>query len=209
MLLQFLLLYNIFLLEDNCESLGSSVNQKLSSTYGVMGTSSFFFSHHIQTMEGGMVLTDSEELSHYLRSLRAHVWVRDLPSKNNLYNKSEFDFEDKFKFILPGYCVRPLEMSGAIGSVQLQKWPYMLENRKKNASYLQSQIKEISYLNLQTEFGESSWFGFGFIINSKNIDRNSFVRYLEKHNIEKVGSRLRSMMPWMQKRTVKGAQAAY
>lgn len=175
---------NIFLIEDNCESLGASIDKKLAGTYGVMGTSSFFFSHHIQTMEGGMVLTDSEDLSHYLRSLRAHGWVRDLPDRNNLYKKSNFDFDDSFKFVLPGYCVRPLEMSGAVGSVQLRKWPEMLKHRKENAAYLQSRIHEIDFLNLQSEHGESSWFGFGFIINSKKIRRNTFIEYLENHKIE-------------------------
>ncbi len=174
----------IFLIEDNCESLGASINKKFAGTFGIMGTSSFFFSHHIQTMEGGMVLTDSEDLSHYLRSLRAHGWIRDLPAKNNLHKKSNFDFEDSFKFILPGYCVRPLEMSGAIGSVQLKKWPEMLKSRKKNASYIIKRIEEIDFLDLQSEFGESSWFGFGFIINSKKIERNSFIKYLEENGVE-------------------------
>ena len=98
--------------------------------------------------------------------------------------KSNFDFDDSFKFVLPGYCVRPLEMSGAVGSVQLRKWPEMLKHRKENAAYLQSRIHEIDFLNLQSEHGESSWFGFGFIINSKKIRRNTFIEYLENHKIE-------------------------
>ena len=175
---------NIFLIEDNCESLGASIGGKLAGTFGIMGTSSFFYSHHIQTMEGGMVLTDSTDLSHYLKSLRAHGWIRDLPEKNNLYKKSNFAFDDSFKFVLPGFCVRPLEMSGAIGSVQLEKWPEMLALRKENAIYLKKQINEIKFLNIQTEHESSSWFGFGFIINSEAISRNQFIKFLERNNIE-------------------------
>lgn len=98
--------HNLILIEDNCESLGASYNGRMLGTIGVMGTFSFFFSHHMQTMEGGMVLTDDPKLDQYLRSLRAHGWIRDLPNENFIHNKSGDPFEDSFKFVTP-WLLRP------------------------------------------------------------------------------------------------------
>lgn len=151
---------DLILLEDNCESLGAKLNGRQCATFGKMGTFSFFFSHHLQTMEGGMVVTDDDELYEYLLPLRAHGWIRDLPEQNSLLNKTGDNFEDSFKFVLPGYTVRPLEMSGAVGQVQLQKWPNMLETRRKNAKIAQQYLSS-PHIHLQSEIGYSSWFGFG------------------------------------------------
>ena len=88
---------NIILIEDNCESLGATFKGKLTGTFGVMGSFSFFYSHHISTMEGGMVLTDNEELYHLMLSLRSHGWTRDLPEKHTLLDLSEWVSFTKIK----------------------------------------------------------------------------------------------------------------
>jgi CDP-6-deoxy-D-xylo-4-hexulose-3-dehydrase len=106
---------NIFIVEDNCESMGAEYKGKQAGTFGIMGTFSTFFSHHIATMEGGFVVTNDEELYHILLSLRAHGWTRNLPKENKVCTKSDDWFEESFRFVLPGYNVRPVEMSGAIG----------------------------------------------------------------------------------------------
>jgi len=80
--------FNLLLLEDNCESLGATIEGKQAGTFGVGGTYSSFFSHHICTMEGGLVVTDSVALDQTLRSLRAHGWTRDLPADNFVFPKS-------------------------------------------------------------------------------------------------------------------------
>ena len=172
--------YNLLLLEDNCESFGSSFNEKMMGTYGDMGTHSFFFSHHLQTMEGGMILTNSEETAQYIDSLRAHGWLRTLPDKNYIHNKTGDPFEDSFRFVLPGYSVRPLEMSGAIGQVQLSKWPAMMEERRKNAKYFKEKFKEI--VITQAEHGTSSWFGFSVI--HPDIDRKILTNALQAAQVE-------------------------
>lgn len=157
--------HDIILLEDNCESLGASTEYNFKcGSVGEMGTFSFFFSHHMQTMEGGMVLTDDPLTYEYLKSLRAHGWIRDMADDSPLYQKSGDPFEDSFKFILPGYCVRPLEMSGAIGQEQLKKWPNMMEGRRKNAYHAKEAFQKISGVRLQKEYGTSSWFGFGLVL---------------------------------------------
>ena len=91
--------HNLILIEDNCESLGSVYDNKFTGTFGSIGTFSFFFSHHMQTMEGGMILTNDEELQHLCISLRAHGWIRDLPKINHISNKTGDPFKDSFRFV--------------------------------------------------------------------------------------------------------------
>lgn len=176
---------NIILIEDNCESLGATYNGKQLGTIGLMGTYSTFFSHHMATMEGGLIVTDNEELYHILLSLRAHGWTRQLPKNNKLCIKSDNPFEESFRFILPGYNVRPTEMSGAIGIEQLKKLPKFIEERRKNAIHFVNKFKNDNRFIIQKEIGESSWFGFSLIIKeSSNIDRKQIIDKLTKNNIE-------------------------
>ena len=120
------------LLEDNCESMGAKYGDKYTGSFGLMGTFSSFFSHHISTMEGGYIVTDDEEIYHILLSLRAHGWTRNLPNKNRVTGrKSNKDFLESFNFVLPGYNLRPLEISAAIGKEQLKKISIFSENKKK------------------------------------------------------------------------------
>jgi CDP-6-deoxy-D-xylo-4-hexulose-3-dehydrase len=156
---------DIVLIEDNCESLGAEFDGKKAGTFGVMGTFSTFFSHHISTMEGGLVVTDDEELYHILLSLRAHGWTRNLPKENLVCGtKGDDPFEESFRFVLPGYNVRPLEMSGALGIEQVKKLPHLIAERRKNGLLLQNALSDHSDLMIQSEIGKSSWFGFSLVI---------------------------------------------
>ena len=155
---------DISIIEDNCESLGAEFQNQKTGTIGLLGTFSFFFSHHISTMEGGMVVTDNEELYHILLSLRAHGWTRNLPEDNLIAKKSKNSFDESFRFVLPGYNLRPLEMSGAIGSIQIKKFPNFLVQRKKNAENFLNKMKNYDDIFTQKEIGSSSWFGFSIII---------------------------------------------
>lgn len=154
----------LVLLEDNCEALGATFGGRAAGTFGLMGTYSTFFSHHISTMEGGMVVTDDEVLDHHLRSLRAHGWTRDLPHHNHVHDKTGDPFEDSFRFVLPGYNLRPLELSGAIGLCQLRKLPGLVSGRRRNAEILRGALGDHPDVRLQTETGDSSWFGFSLVL---------------------------------------------
>src|SRR3989338_1995166 len=126
---------DILLLEDNCESLGAEFEGRQAGTFGLMGSYSSFFSHHMSTMEGGMIVTDDEELYHILLSLRSHGWTRHLPKHNKVCGTKGDDlFEESFRFVLPGYNLRPLELSGAIGSKQIKKLPEFMRIRRDNAA---------------------------------------------------------------------------
>ena len=177
--------YNLLLIEDNCESLGAKYNNVYTGTMGNMGSFSFFFSHHMQTMEGGMILTNDQSLLQIATSIRAHGWIRDLPAKNLILNKSGNDFEDSFKFVLPGYGVRPLEMSGAIGIEQLKKVDSFINQRKTNAELYKKLFLNEENVIIQKEVHESSWFGFSMILTNKMLDqRNKFIQTLEENMIE-------------------------
>lgn len=155
----------ITLIEDNCESMGAEFLGKKAGTFGVMGSYSSFFSHHISTMEGGLISTDDDELHHILLSLRAHGWTRNLPKVNHVCSdKSDDPFKESFRFVLPGYNVRPLEMSGALGIEQVKKLPSLISERRKNAAMLQTVMQDHPKVLIQQEIGASSWFGFSLVI---------------------------------------------
>lgn len=177
--------HHLYLLEDNCESMGAMLNQQYTGTFGICGTFSTFFSHHLCTMEGGMILTNNEEIYHLLLCLRSHGWTRHLPEKNLLCHKTENLFYDSFRFILPGYNVRPLEMSGAVGIEQLKKLDRFIKTRRENATYFQKLFMNHEYFDVQQENDQSSWFGFSLLLREEcDVSRLKFIEKLQKANIE-------------------------
>jgi CDP-4-dehydro-6-deoxyglucose reductase, E1 len=177
---------DIILLEDNCESMGAEFEGEMAGSIGLMGSFSSFFSHHISTMEGGMVITDDEELYHIMLSMRAHGWTRNLPN-NNLVSglKSDNLFEESYKFVLPGYNLRPLELSGAIGQEQLKKLAEIVKYRRINAEKFVNIVNNYSWLIPQKEVGKSSWFGFSMVVrHDSGISRERLIYSLEACNIE-------------------------
>lgn len=177
---------NIVLIEDNCESMGATYDGKHAGTFGVMGSFSSFFSHHISTMEGGMIVTDDEELYQILLSLRAHGWTRNLPKQNLVCSdKSDDPFEESFRFVLPGYNVRPLEMEGALGVEQVKRLPNMIEARRKNGALLQAAMSDHPEIIIQQEIGNSSWFGFSLVIRpGSTLTRKALVEKLQELGFE-------------------------
>lgn len=177
---------NIALIEDNCESLGSEYGEKKSGTFGKMGSFSSFFSHHISTMEGGLTVTDDEELYHILLCLRAHGWTRNLPDVNQVSDKNPDDpFAESFRFVLPGYNLRPLELSGAIGSQQLHKLPGLITERRRNAELFVEKMCDHPFLAIQKEIGRSSWFGFSLVLRpGVSMDRASLIKKLNRAGFE-------------------------
>ena len=178
--------HDIIIIEDNCESLGAKYKNKYCGTFGLMGTFSSFFSHHICTMEGGMISTDNDELYEILLSLRAHGWTRDLKKNSKFYKKKESDsFYGSYDFILPGYNVRPLEIEGAIGIEQLKRLRSIISERRKNAQLLKKIFKKHPDIMIQEEIGQSSWFGFSLLIKPKSkLKRENLLKRLKKLGFE-------------------------
>lgn len=176
---------DILIIEDNCESLGAKYKGKALGTIGYVGTYSTFYSHHMCTMEGGIVVTNDKELYEFMLSIRAHGWTRNLPEDSTIYQKKENPFYESFNFIVPGYNLRPLEMEGAIGLEQLKKIDKMIEQRRKNAKYFLKRIKEIKDIRTQKEISESSWFGFSLVLEGSLLGkRDALIEKLRIANIE-------------------------
>lgn len=167
---------NIYLLEDNCESLGAECNHQKTGTFGIMSSFSSFFSHHFSTIEGGFVSTDDEELYHILMSLRSHGWTRGLPEVNHVSGqKNQDSFSEEFNFNLPGYNLRPNEINGAVGVQQLKKIKNFINNRMINGKHFVGLFNQQNKFIIQKEIGQSSWFGFSFIITPESKFTRTYV----------------------------------
>ena len=176
--------HGLYFIEDNCESMDAELAGKKAGTFGHLSTFSTFFSHHISTMEGGMVTTDDRELYELVRSLRAHGWTRDVPAGSSIFEKRDDDFYEAYRFILPGYNVRPIEMSGAIGLEQLKKLPAMTAARRRNWALFRELFGGDNRFIIQRENGKSSAFSFTLILNPEaSLSRPRITRALTEADI--------------------------
>lgn len=142
-------------LEDNCESMGSSYEGAMCGSIGMMGTHSTYFAHHMCTMEGGMITTDDKFLYEMLVSLRSHGWTRHF-KEGNLHGVKP----EKFSFIYPGYNVRPTDMQCAIGLAQLKKLSDFVSTRHQNQINFREYAKKRGWgFQIEPEGGYSSSFG--------------------------------------------------
>ena len=165
--------------------MGASLNGRPTGTFGDVNTFSTFYSHHISTMEGGLLVTDDAEIDHLARAIRNHGWARDVPEDSPLHaGRSADPFFEAYRFVLPGYNVRPLEMCGAIGLEQLKKLDRMVEIRRKNAALFVEMFENDIRFIIQRENGRSSWFSFTLILNPEaRIDRNRVMEALRQAEI--------------------------
>lgn len=132
---------SIFLIEDSCESVGTIYNGKKTGTFGDISTFSFYYGHHMSTIEGGMVCTDNEELSNILTSIRCHGWDRDLPEKEKTRLRSEnsiSDFKSLYTFYYPGFNMRCSDLQAFIGLNQIKRLEEMNNNRQENFNLYRS-----------------------------------------------------------------------
>jgi CDP-6-deoxy-D-xylo-4-hexulose-3-dehydrase len=179
---------NIILLEDNCESLGSKTNNTMLGNFGLASTFSFFVGHHMSTIEGGMVCTDDKELCHMLTMVRAHGWDRNLgeTEQSNLRQKHAVDpFFSKYTFYDLAYNMRPTEINGFIGNIQINFWDKIVAKREENFKKFHNATlvnKEIRPLNLE-HMDIVSNFSFPVIFKTKKIF-NHYKQKFEKNNVE-------------------------
>ena len=174
----------IRIIEDCCEAFGSSGHESPVGSVGDMATYSFYFSHHMTMMEGGLVIAKTKELGDMLRILRAHGWVRDLPD-NSEYLKAYPDIDPRFLFVNAGYNLRVTELQAAMGLVQLDKFPSFLLQRRKIAKRLQEVFSPYKDLMTQRENGKSSWFGFPVVVKQNSTFTAKKLRqHLDESGIE-------------------------
>ena len=176
--------HGLIFFEDNCESMDAELGGQKTGSFGDISTFSTFFSHHISTIEGGVITTDDDELNALARSIRTHGWTRDLPDTLKLSERRDDDFYEAYRFILPGYNVRPQEINAAVGLEQLKKLPYMTDVRRRNWLTFSNLFKGDDRFIIQRENGKSSCFSFTLILNpDKLIDRNKVLNALTEGGI--------------------------
>jgi CDP-6-deoxy-D-xylo-4-hexulose-3-dehydrase len=174
---------DILLIEDTCESIGSKYNGKKLGTFGDLSTFSFYFGHHMSTIEGGMVSTNDEDLYHILLSIRSHGWDRDLPQKKQVELREKYNinnFRSLYTFYYPGFNLRSTDLQAFIGLEQLKKLDMIVENRNKNFLRYKNEIKNPEW-NIQEPNG-SFVSNFSFPIITKNITK--LVEELTNNHIE-------------------------
>ena len=179
--------HNIWVFEDTCESLGATPESTLENklgTYGLVGTYSFFRSHHISTMEGGMLVTNSQDIYHLALSKRAHGWGRNIAMGGILGIQENESWDSKFKFYVDGYNLRPLEISGAIGISQLTQIESFIKHRRSNAAFLQECLFDHPNFQLQTQNQLGSWMAFGITVRAGKFSRREVVQKLEAAGVE-------------------------
>ena len=170
----------LYLIEDTCESLGSTFNNRYLGNFGDFGTFSFYYSHQITAGEGGMLICNDKTNYEIIHSLRAHGWDRGL--KNNKNN---------FNFINSGFNLRPLEISAAIGFNQFKRLNKFKKIRFNNRIKIINKLKNSKKWKEQFTFINPiknlnpSWFGLPILINSKyKKKKNKFLNFLNKNGIE-------------------------
>jgi CDP-4-dehydro-6-deoxyglucose reductase, E1 len=187
--------YNLWLIEDNCDALGSKYKGNYTGTFGDIGTSSFYPPHHITTGEGGAVYTDNKLLYNIINSFRD--WGRDCWCEsgkddtckhrfNKKYGDLPFGYDHKYVYSHLGFNLKATDMQAAIGCAQLEKLPSFIKKRQENFDILYNGLKDLDdifYLPKATANSEPAWFGFILTVKD-HFKRNDIVTYLEKHKIQ-------------------------
>ena len=157
--------HKLILIEDTCESMGASWKGKPVGTFGELGTFSSYYSHHICTLEGGLTITNDNELSDIMKSIRSHGWIRGLKSiDKSKFNEKGFDLE--FTFVNTGYNLRLSDPQAAMGIEQMKKLDSFVQKRREAANSYKELIKKDEFLSRriqvqeESENSKSSWFGF-------------------------------------------------
>lgn len=176
--------YDVILLEDNCESLGSTFNGKQLGTFGLMSSTSFYYGHIISTIEGGMIATDNFEIYEILKMLRSHGWNRDIcdESKTKLnkeFNVSEFDA--MYTFFITAFNVRSTDLQAFIGLLQLQKLKDIVEKRAINFNSYNKLVKN-KYWKPQDATIENIVSNLGYPVIG--LQRDKIVAALQENNVE-------------------------
>ena len=188
--------YNLWLIEDNCDALGSFYDGKLTGTWGDIGTSSFYPPHHMTMGEGGATYTDNPLLKKIMLSMRD--WGRDCWCESGIDNTCGCRFTQSFGTLPKGYDhkyvyshfgfnLKATDMQAAVGVAQLEKFPSFVEKRKENYKKLYDGLKDLEELQLVKAQPNSdpSWFGFMMTLkDGVKFSRNELVNYLEDSNIQ-------------------------
>jgi len=179
--------HNLILIEDCCEALGAFYDGKAVGSFGRVGTYSFYFSHHMTTLEGGLCVTNDASLVDPMRMLRAHGWVRETVDPE-IYYAQHPEIDRRFLFMDVGYNLRPTELQGAMGTVQLPKLPGWVEHRRVNAEWWLDRFQRwgnVMTMQQETPNARSSWFGICLTLNDDaGFSRADICKFMNERGIE-------------------------
>lgn len=189
--------YNLWIIEDNCDALGSRYHDQLTGTFGHLATFSFYPAHHMTMGEGGCVVTNDDQLASIARSIRD--WGRDCYCSGGENNTCGKRFNQKFgslpegydhKYVYShiGYNLKVTDMQAAIGVAQLAKVPQFIEHRKNNHKDLTNILQKFEdklILHKATEYSDPSWFCYVITVrDDAGFSRNELTQFLEVNRIE-------------------------
>jgi CDP-6-deoxy-D-xylo-4-hexulose-3-dehydrase len=178
--------HDLLVIEDSCEAHGARFEGKPVGAFGTMGTFSFYFSHHISTIEGGMVVTDDPELADLARTLRSHGWTRDVRRKPCTVGAP---IDERFLFVNLGYNFRPTEVQGAFGLHQVAKLEPFIEVRRDNVEYWNAGLRRHARWlrecpGRDTNGSRSVWFGYPITVRPEApFSRDQLAQFLESKGI--------------------------
>jgi CDP-6-deoxy-D-xylo-4-hexulose-3-dehydrase len=189
--------YNLWLIEDSCDALGSKFNNQNVGTFGDLATLSFYPAHHITMGEGGAVFTNSKKLERIAESFRD--WGRDCycePGKDNTCNKRfdwklgdlPFGYDHKYTYSHLGYNMKITDMQAACGLAQLNSLENFISKRKENFKFLYKNLKKLEEFLILPEIeknSDPSWFGFAISLKKNNqYNRNDLLKYLNNNKVQ-------------------------
>lgn len=179
--------HDLYIIEDTCEAHGAEFCGKKAGSFGDVGTFSFFASHHITTMEGGMLVTNNEKIFEIAKALRAFGWIRDLNNRNSLAKKYP-KIDPRFLFINTGYNLRPTEIQGAFGIHQIKKLDQLIKIRITNATYWKKRLEKYSkfiVLPPDEKYHKNVYMTYPItVIKNEFFSKKDLVAVLEKRGIE-------------------------
>ncbi len=174
--------YNVILIEDACEALGSEYNNVKTGNLSKCGSFSFYYGHHISTIEGGAVTTSDKKLYNLMLSIRSHGWARDIESDLRSEWKENYnidDFREYYTFYYPGYNLRSSDLNAFIGISQLDKMEEIVKTRQKNFGLYKSLLGNKFWCQ-QSNFSTLSSFAYGIFVKN----RLEVYNFLKKNGIE-------------------------
>jgi len=180
----------IMLIEDTCESIGAKYKKKYLGTFGDFSTFSFYFSHQISSVEGGMICCKNQEDQDIIKSLRSHGWIKELSNQQKMKEKYK-EIDKNFFFVNSGFNLRPTDIQAAIGLSQFKSLNNFIKVRKINRNRIIKKLTTDERWNNQVSFVEKkenvepSWFGLAMLINKKfGYKKKSILNKLDKLGIE-------------------------
>lgn len=178
--------YNLFLIEDAADSSGAEYHGKKVGTFGDMSTFSFFYTHIMTTIEGGMLCSNNDKFSELGKSKRAFGWIRDLKDKKKIEKKYK-NIDSRFLFVTRGFNLKPTEIQGAFGKHQIKKLNSFVEARRKNANFWYKKLKKYHKFFIticEQPNTKSAWYGFPIIVQKNApFDRKQLIDFLNKKGV--------------------------